>query len=276
MAIIMDGKYLRDKILAQLKNRLGGAVPTLAVILVGDNNEASQIYVRNKEKFAAAAGINSRVIRMAYETSTQELLSEIYKLNNDESITAMLVQLPLPKHIDEAAVINAISPDKDADGFTPINIGKLVLGWHGIAPATPRGIIALLDEYKINIDSMNAVVIGRSNIVGKPIAQMLTARNATVTLCHSHTKNLQDITKNADIIVCATGRPVLHGNMVKQGATVIDVGIFHDENGKLRGDVDFESVSEFAGYITPVPGGIGPMTIAGLMMNTVDLFFQKH
>lgn len=273
MAIILDGKKLRDKIFESLKAELDkmSEKPTLAVILVGEN-PASQIYVRNKKKTAEKLGINSLSIEYPADISENELLSKIQELNNDKNITAILVQLPLPEHINKNKIIDAILPQKDVDGLTPYNLGKLFSGEEPyVYPCTPKGILLLLDEYNIELDGKNVVVVGRSNLVGKPVAQMLLKRNATVTMCHSHTKNLSGITKTADIVVSAVGKNVIGEKMLKSNCVVIDVGIFRDENGKLSGDVDFENVSKISAYISPVPGGVGPMTIASLMLNTVEL-----
>lgn len=273
MAIILDGKKLRDKIFESLKAELDkmSEKPTLAVILVGEN-PASQIYVRNKKKTAEKLGINSLSIEYPADISENELLSKIQELNNDKNITAILVQLPLPEHINKNKIIDAILPQKDVDGLTPYNLGKLFSGEEPyVYPCTPKGILLLLDEYNIELDGKNVVVVGRSNLVGKPVAQMLLKRNATVTMCHSHTKNLSEITKTADIVVSAVGKNVIGEKMLKSNCVVIDVGIFRDENGKISGDVDFENVSKISAYISPVPGGIGPMTIASLMLNTVEL-----
>ena len=274
MTVVLDGKKLRDKIFSDLKVKVDkmSEKPTLAVILAGDD-PASQIYVRNKKKTAENLGINSIVIEYPADVTESELLSKIEELNNDKSITSILVQLPLPKHIDKFRIIDAILPQKDVDGLTPYNLGKLFAGEEPyVYPCTPKGILLLLDEYKIDIDGKHVVVIGRSNLVGKPVAQMLLKRNATVTMCHSHTKNLSDITKTADILISAVGKNVVGEKILKSGCVVIDVGIYKDENGKVRGDVDFENVSKTAAYISPVPGGVGPMTIASLMLNTVELF----
>lgn len=274
MTVILDGKSLRDKILEELKIKLGKTdkKPTLVVILVGDN-PASKIYVNNKKKTAERLGINSMIIEYPENIEENVLLKKIEDLNNDDDITAILVQLPLPKHIDKSRIINAISPQKDVDGFTPYNFGKLFEGEEPyVYPCTPKGIIRLLDEYKIPIAGQHIVIVGRSNIVGKPLSQMLLNRNATITICHSHTKNLAEITKTADILISAVGGKIIGKNMLKQNSVVIDVGIFKDENGKTRGDIDFESVAPDASYISPVPGGVGPMTIAMLMSNTVELF----
>lgn len=278
MAIILDGKKLRDKIFENLKQRLNNMSekPTLAVILVGEN-PASQIYVRNKKKTAENLGINSIVINYPSDISENILLDKIKELNNDNSITAILVQLPLPKHIDKFKIIDAIAPEKDVDGLTPYNSGKLFAGEEPyVYPCTPKGILLLLDEYNIEIEGKHVVVIGRSNLVGKPVAQMLLKRNATVTMCHSHTKNLSDITKTADIVVSAVGKNIIGEKMLKSDCVVVDVGIFKDNNGKICGDVDFASASKIAAYISPVPGGVGPMTIASLMLNTVELVDSKR
>lgn len=273
MAIILDGKMLRDKIFESLKAKLDKMQqkPTLAVILVGEN-PASQIYVRNKKKTAEKLGINSLSIEYPSDISEEELLNKIKELNSDEKVTAILVQLPLPAHINKNRIIDAILPQKDVDGLTPYNLGKLFSGEEPyVYPCTPKGILLLLDEYNIKLEGKNIVVVGRSNLVGKPVAQMLLKRNATVTMCHSHTQNLSEITKTADIIVSAVGKKVIGEKMLKSDCVVIDVGIFRDENGKISGDVDFENVSKIAAYISPVPGGVGPMTIASLMLNTVEL-----
>lgn len=278
MAIILDGKKLRDKIFENLKQRLNNMSekPTLAVILVGEN-PASQIYVRNKKKTAENLGINSIVINYPADISEKILLDKIQELNNDNKITAILVQLPLPKHIDKFKIIDAIAPEKDVDGLTPYNSGKLFSGEEPyVYPCTPKGILLLLDEYNIELEGKHVVVIGRSNLVGKPVAQMLLNRNATVTMCHSHTKNLSDITKTADIVVSAVGKNIIGEKMLKSDCVVVDVGIFKDVNGKICGDVDFTSASKIAAYISPVPGGVGPMTIASLMLNTVELADSKR
>lgn len=274
MTVILDGKALRDKLLAQLKLKVDSfeTKPTLVVILVGDN-PASKIYVNNKKKTAEKLGIISEVINYPENISEDVLLDKINDLNNDDNVTAILVQLPLPKHIDKFKVVDAISPKKDVDGFTPENFGKLFAGEEPyVYPCTPKGILLLLDEYQIDLDGKHVVIVGRSNIVGKPLSQMMLRRNATVTVCHSHTKNLSDITKTADILVSAVGEKIIEENMLKSDCVVVDVGIFKDENGKTRGDVDFEKVSPLTSFISPVPGGVGPMTIASLMLNTVELF----
>lgn len=274
MTTILDGKKLREKILDDLKQKIDKfqVKPTLVVILVGEN-PASKIYVNNKKKTAEKLGINSIVINYPQDTTERELLDKINELNKDKSVNAILVQLPLPKHISKENVINAIDPNKDVDGFTPYNFGKLFSGEvPTVYPCTPKGILLLLDEYNLQLEGKHAVVIGRSNIVGRPLAQMLLNRNATVTVCHSHTKNLGDIIKTADIVVSAVGKNIIEGKMLKSGCVIVDVGIFKDENGKTRGDVDFESASKIASFISPVPGGVGPMTITSLMLNTVELF----
>lgn len=273
MAVILDGKKLREKIFEELKIKIDSmpVKPSLAVILAG-NDPSSIIYVNNKKKCAEKLGINSLVINYPADVTEAEVLKKIQELNNNENITAILVQLPLPKHINKSKIIDAIAPEKDVDGLTTYNSGKLFSGEKPyVYPCTPKGILLLLDEYKIEPEGKHAVVIGRSNLVGKPVAQMLLNRNATVTMCHSKTKNLSDITKTADILISAVGKKVVGENMLKNNCVVIDVGIFRDETGKISGDVDFETVSKTASYITPVPGGVGPMTIASLMLNTVEL-----
>ncbi len=274
MTVIIDGKALRDKLLEQLKLKVDKfeIKPKLVVILVGDN-PASLIYVNNKKKTAEKLGIDSEIINYPSNIQEQVLLDKIVELNNDATVTAILVQLPLPEHISKFKVINTISPNKDVDGFTPENFGMLFAGEEPyVYPCTPKGILLMLDEYNIDVDGRHVVIVGRSNIVGKPLSQMLLNRNATVTVCHSHTKNLADITKTADVLISAVGGKIIGENFVKPNSVVIDVGIFKDENGKTRGDVDFEKVAPQTSFITPVPGGVGPMTIASLMLNTVELF----
>ena len=274
MTTILDGKNLRDKILTDLKTRITKfeQKPTLVVILIGEN-PASKIYVNNKKKTAESLGINSTVINYPTDVSEEELLKKIEELNENPDVHAILVQLPLPNHINKFKVINAIKPSKDVDGFTPYNAGRLFIGERPFAyPCTPKGIIRLLEEYNIQISGKHAVIVGRSNIVGKPLAQMLLDKNATVTVCHSHTENLAEITKTADILISAVGGKIIWKNMVKSNCVVVDVGIFKDENGKTRGDVDFDEVASQTSFISPVPGGVGPMTIAMLMENTVELF----
>lgn len=273
-AKILDGKKLRDKIFQELKVKLSKMQrkPTLVVILAG-NDSASKIYVNNKKKTAENLGINSVVIEYPENVSEVEILNKIKELNADESVTAILVQLPLPAHINKNNILEAILPEKDVDGLTSYNSGKLFSGENPyVYPCTPKGIMLLLDEYKIEIEGKHAVVLGRSNLVGKPIAQMLLNRNATVTICHTKTKNLQSITKTADILISAVGKNLVGEKYIKNNCVVIDVGIYRDSAGKIRGDVDFDDVSNLASYISPVPGGVGPMTIASLMLNTVELF----
>lgn len=274
MTTILDGKKLRDKIIENLKAKVDTfeEKPTLVVILVGEN-PASKIYVNNKKKMAEKIGIHSEVINYPANITEAELLDKIEELNNNKKVTAILVQLPLPKHISKDNVMNKIIPSKDVDGFTPYNFGKLFSGeTPTVYPCTPKGILLLLDEYNIEIEGKHVVIVGRSNIVGKPLSQMMLNKNATVTICHSHTKNLSQITKTADILVSAVGKNIIEGEMLKTNCVIVDVGIFKDENGKTRGDVDFESASKIASFISPVPGGVGPMTIASLMLNTVELF----
>lgn len=274
MTTILDGKKLRDKIIENLKTKVDNfdEKPTLVVILVGEN-PASKIYVNNKKKMAEKIGIHSEVINYPANITEAELLDKIEELNNNKKVTAILVQLPLPKHISKDNVMNKIIPSKDVDGFTPYNFGKLFSGeTPTVYPCTPKGILLLLDEYNIEIEGKHVVIVGRSNIVGKPLSQMMLNKNATVTICHSHTKNLSQITKTADILVSAVGKNIIEGEMLKTDCVIVDVGIFKDENGKTRGDVDFESASKIASFISPVPGGVGPMTIASLMLNTVELF----
>lgn len=274
MAVILDGKKLRDKILSELKLKIDKfeTKPELVVILVGEN-PASKIYVNNKKKTAEKLGIISRVLQYPENISEKELLDKIEELNADKSVTAILVQLPLPEHISKENVMNTIAPEKDVDGFTPYNFGKLFSGEiPTVYPCTPKGIILLLKEYNLTIEGKNVVIVGRSNIVGRPLSQMMLNENATVTVCHSHTKDISKIIKTADIVVSAVGKNIIKGEMLKNDCVIVDVGIFKDENGKTRGDVDFESASQIASYISPVPGGVGPMTITSLMLNTMELF----
>lgn len=276
MTTILDGRKLRDKILVDLKLRVERlkVKPVLAVILVGENS-ASKIYVNNKQKMAEKLGIESVLITFNENVSQSELISKINELNNDKKVNAILVQLPLPEKIDKQKVINAILPSKDVDGLTDYNASKLFHDEKPYAyPCTPKGILLLLDEYKIQIEGKHVVIIGRSNLVGKPLAQMILKRNATVTVCHSHTKNLAQITKTADILISAVGKKLVGENFIKIGCVVVDVGIFKDKFGKTTGDVEFEAVSSKSSYISPVPGGVGPMTIASLMLNTVELAEQ--
>ncbi len=274
MAIIIDGKQVAENLTNELAKEVSklNAKPHLVVIQVGDNT-ASTIYVNLKQKKAEQIGLKSTVIRYAEDITENELVEKLESLNADKSVNAILVQLPLPKHINADNIINAISPEKDVDGFTAENTGNLLNGLTPKAyPCTPKGIMKLLEAYNIDVNGKHAVIVGRSNIVGKPVAVMLLNKNATVTICHSRTENLTEITKTADILISAVGKKMIFANMVKKGAVVIDVGIFKDENNKTTGDVDFENVKEVASYITPVPKGVGPMTIACLMENTVELF----
>ena len=278
MTQIADGKALAEKIYENIKKEVLKLKkrPVLTVIIT-DDNEAGKVYVRNKQKACEKTGIESVTTYFPKDVSEQDILAKIKDLNNDKNVDAILVQLPLPPHIDTEKVLNSIFAEKDADGFHYINAGKMFTGQKPNSIAcTPKGIIRLLDEYKFDFAGKNAVVIGRSNIVGKPMAQLLTQRNSTVTLCHSQTKNIDFYTKNADLIVVAIGKPkFLTGDMVKEGVTVIDVGISR-VNGKLSGDVDFETVAPKANLITPVPGGVGPMTVAMLIQNTLELAKNKQ
>ena len=271
---ILDGKAVSLKVKESVKVRAEelkkfGVEPTLAVILVGED-KASQTYVRAKEKACNEYGIKSVAHRLSENTTQAELLALINVLNLDDSIHGILVQLPLPKHIDTNTVLATIDPAKDVDGFHAVNVGKLVSGLDGFVPCTPLGVMEILKEYGIDVAGLNAVVIGRSNIVGKPMANLLLNASATVTITHSKTKNLKEICKNADLIVAAIGKPFfLKADMVKDGAVVVDVGINRLDNGRLVGDVDFDEVAPKCSYITPVPGGVGPMTIAMLLNNTI-------
>ena len=276
--VLMDGKALSQKIRNQIKvevesikNNNVGIVPGLAVVLVG-NDPASEIYVRNKEKACAEVGFTSKKIVLEDTVSEEELLSVIDNLNNDNSIHGILVQLPLPAHINKDRVIDSIATEKDVDIFKTDSMGKLFEGVHCIAPCTPSGIMALLDEYNIDLEGKHCVIVGRSNIVGKPIAMMLMQRNATVTICHSKTKNLKDFCKMADVIICAVGKTnLITDDMVKEGVVIVDVGINRNEQGKVCGDVNIEN-KDLVSYMTPVPGGVGPMTITMLLKNTLELF----
>lgn len=271
---ILDGKAVSLKVKENVKVRADelkkfGIEPTLAVVLVGED-KASQTYVRAKEKACNEYGIKSVAHRLSENTTQNELLALINVLNLDDSIHGILVQLPLPKHIDTNVVLAAIDPRKDVDGFHAVNVGKLVSGLDGFVPCTPLGVMEILKEYGIDVAGLNAVVIGRSNIVGKPMANLLLNASATVTVTHSKTKNLKEICKNADLIVAAIGKPFfLKADMVKDGAVVVDVGINRLDDGRLVGDVDFDEVAPKCSYITPVPGGVGPMTIAMLLNNTI-------
>ena len=274
MAIILDGKETAKKTRENLKGKVEeikerNIKPKLAVIMVGDDN-ASKIYVRNKSKACEELGIDYEEINMGEDTTQEQLLDTIKKLNNRNDIHGILLQSPVPKGLDINEAFRTIIPEKDVDGFNPINVGKLALGQETFVSCTPFGIIKLLEEYNIPIEGKNAVIIGRSNIVGKPMLHCLLNKNATVTICHSKTKNLEEITRKADILIVAIGKTkFVTQDMVKPGAVVVDVGINRNEQGKVCGDVDFENVEKIASYITPVPGGVGPMTIAMLMTNVI-------
>lgn len=271
---IIDGKKTSQDIKDEVRDEVaklkkGGVEPTLAVILVGEN-PASQVYVRNKKRACEYTGIRSLSYELPENTTEEELLKLIDELNNRSDCDGILVQLPLPKHIDEKKITNAISPKKDVDGFHPVNVGNMLIGEECFLPCTPHGIIELLHRYGVVLDGKKAVVVGRSNIVGKPMAMLLLRENATVTICHSHTSDLKKECTEADILIAAIGKPEFFTpEYIKNGAAVIDVGMDRDENGKLCGDVDFEAVKDKCSFITPVPGGVGPMTIAMLMQNTL-------
>lgn len=275
MAQLIDGKKIsqeiKDELKAEVENlKSKGKEICLAVIQVG-NDPASSVYVNNKKKACAYIGIESEAYELEESTTEADLLKLIDRLNHSEHVNGILVQLPLPAHIDEDKIIRAISPDKDVDGFHPVSVGKLWIGEKGFLSCTPAGIIQLLKRSGITIDGKECVVVGRSNIVGKPMAALLLRENATVTVAHSHTKDLKEITKRADILIVAIGKKqFIHADYVKEGAVVIDVGMHRDENNKLCGDVAFDEVESVASAITPVPGGVGPMTIAMLMNNCVE------
>lgn len=273
-ANIIDGKAISEQLREGMKVEVAqmtaqGMKPCLAVIIVGED-PASKVYVRNKERACKQLGMDSILLRLPEETTQQELIERVDALNNDKSVNGILVQLPLPKDIDEAEILRRISPEKDVDGFHAVNAGRLMQGEKCTVACTPAGCLDLIRTTGVNIEGAEAVVVGRSNIVGKPMAMLLLQNNATVTICHSRTKNLREVTRRADILVAAVGRQrMITGDMIKSGAVVIDVGI-NRVDGKLVGDVDFESACEVAGWITPVPGGVGPMTITELMRNTID------
>lgn len=281
MAQIIDGKKISSELRAEIAEEVKalvqrGIVPGLAVIIVGED-PASKVYVRNKGRACAEVGIYSEIIEMPESISEAELLAKIAELNARPEINGILVQLPLPRHINESAVIAAISPDKDVDAFSEVNVGKIMIGDYRFLPCTPAGVMELLRRSGIEIEGKNAVVVGRSNIVGKPQAMLLLHANATVTVCHSRTRNLAEICRGADILVVAIGKAdFITADMVKPGAVVIDVGMNRRPDGKLTGDVDYAAVSEVAGYITPVPGGVGPMTITMLLRNTVTAARLAH
>ncbi|MCR5736392.1 MAG: bifunctional methylenetetrahydrofolate dehydrogenase/methenyltetrahydrofolate cyclohydrolase FolD [Eubacterium sp.] len=272
MAKIIDGKAISLQIKDELKKQVAaykeqGIEITMAVVKVG-NDPASAVYVRNKEKACEYIGVTSRTLALPEETTEEELLNTVKELNEDPSVNGILVQLPLPKHIDESKILLAIDPKKDVDGFHPVNVGKMVIGEDSFLPCTPAGIIEMLKRSDIDMQGKECVVIGRSNIVGKPMAILMLRENATVTIAHSRTADLKEVTKRADILVAAIGKAkFVTADYVKEGAVVIDVGMDRDENGKLCGDVDYDDVSKVASAITPVPGGVGPMTVTMLMVN---------
>lgn len=275
MAKLINGKEVSASVKLRVKNQTeeliekSGITPGLAVVIVG-NDPASRVYVNSKKKACAEVGFNSYEYALPEDTTQQELLELVEKLNNDSKVNGILCQLPLPKQIDENAIINAIRPEKDVDAFHPFNVGKIMIGEFAFLPCTPAGVMELIDSTGVEVSGKNCVVIGRSNIVGKPMSMLLLHRSGTVTICHSKTQNLTKICKNADILVAAVGRAnFVTADMVKEGAVVIDVGMNRLENGKLCGDVDFNEVEKKASFITPVPGGVGPMTIAMLMQNTL-------
>lgn len=280
MAVILDGKATSIKVKSEIKERVdaivasGKRAPCLAVVLVGED-PASQVYVRNKIRSCGETGITSKQYLLPDTTTEDELITLVKELNRDENVDGILVQLPLPKGINERAVIETIVPEKDVDAFHPVNVGKMFLGLDSFAPCTPSGVIRLLDEYNVEIKGKNCVVIGRSNIVGKPMAMLLLGRHGTVTVCHSKTPDISVYTKNADIVVVAVGKAnVVTGDMIKDGAVVIDVGM-NRVDGKLCGDCEYESCAAKASYITPVPGGVGPMTIAMLLTNTLKAYADR-
>lgn len=275
MANLINGKEVSAAVKLRVKNQTeeliekSGITPGLAVVIVG-NDPASRVYVNSKKKACAEVGFNSYEYALPEDTTQQELLELVEKLNNDPKVNGILCQLPLPKQIDENAIINAIRPEKDVDAFHPFNVGKIMIGEFAFLPCTPAGVMELIDSTGVEVSGKNCVVIGRSNIVGKPMSMLLLHRSGTVTICHSKTQNLTEICQNADILVAAVGRAnFVTADMVKEGAVVIDVGMNRLENGKLCGDVDFNEVEKKASFITPVPGGVGPMTIAMLMQNTL-------
>lgn len=276
MAVIIDGKAVSAAIRNDIKKegeefeKRTGIKPGLAVIIVGED-PASQIYVRNKGRACEEVGFYSEIHRLPEETTEKQLLELVHKLNADKKIHGILVQSPLPKHLDEALIVNNIDSRKDVDAFHPINVGKIMIGDYNFLPCTPAGVMELLKAYNIDVCGKEVAVVGRSNIVGKPQAMLMLHANATVTICHSKTKNLSEVLKRADVVVMAIGKAkFLKADMIKDGAVVIDVGMDRDENGKLCGDVDFEGCEKKASYITPVPGGVGPMTITMLMKNTLS------
>lgn len=282
MAKIIDGKEVSAQVKEQVKEEVAqlkaatGLQVGLAVVIVG-NNPASRVYVNNKKKACEAVGFQSFEYALDEDTTQEELLELVEVLNENPQVNGILVQLPLPKQIDEKAIINAISPDKDVDAFHPSNVGRIMIGSYAFLPCTPAGVMELIASTGVSVSGKNCVVIGRSNIVGKPMAMLLLHQNGTVTICHSRTQNLKEICAQADILVAAVGKAnFVTADMVKEGAVVIDVGMNRLDNGKLCGDVDFAAVEPKAGYITPVPGGVGPMTIAMLMRNTLTAAKQQN
>ena len=281
MALLIDGKRISAEIKDELKEEVvqlkeQGITGALAVIQVG-NDPASSVYVRNKKRACEYIGIDSLSYELPEETSQDELLALIDKLNKEEHVKGILVQLPLPEGIDEDAVIRAISPKKDVDGFHPNNIANLFLGEKSLVPCTPKGMLVLLDEIGYDLEGKEVVIVGRSNIVGKPVALLCLQKNATVTIAHSKTKNLKEVCKRADVLIAAIGKAKFFNHeYVKDGAIILDVGINRDENNKLCGDVDFDDVKDIVKAITPVPGGVGPMTITMLMKNTIDAFYKRN
>lgn len=275
MATILDGKALAAKLKEEIKKQVSalqseGVYPKLAVILVGDD-PASQVYVRNKKRDCEEVGIVSQSITLSADTGREELAGIIRSLNNDASVHGILVQLPLPEGLDDSEITQLIAPEKDVDAFSYYNVGRIMTGDYSFVPCTPAGCMELIKLSGISVEGKNCVVIGRSNIVGKPMAMLLMQANGTVTVCHSRTKNLAEITRGADVLVCAVGKPgFVTGDMVKEGAVVIDVGINRCADGKLRGDCEFDSCAAKASYITPVPGGVGPMTRVMLLKNTIN------
>ena len=281
MANIIDGKAVSAQVKEEIRQEVEalkdkGVEIGLAVVIVGDD-PASQVYVKNKEKACETVGFNSYKYALPAETTEEELLALVDKLNKDDKVDGILVQLPLPKHLDDKIIINNIRPDKDVDAFHPVNVGKIMIGDYSFLPCTPAGVMELIKSTGTDVAGKECVVIGRSNIVGKPQAMLLLHQNGTVTITHSKTKNLKEVCARADILVAAVGRAkMVTADYIKEGAVVIDVGMNRDENGKLCGDVDFEDCKEKAGYITPVPGGVGPMTIAMLMKNTLTAGKEHH
>lgn len=280
--MIIDGKSISAKRKDELKIKIekmkqaGKRIPQLTVILVG-NNQASQTYVRNKERGCAYVGMLSDIILKDENISEDELINEIKRLNNDANVDGILVQLPLPAHINENKILDLIDPSKDVDGFHPSNVAKLLLGQKGLVPCTPQGMMVLLDEIGFDLTGKEVVVVGRSNIVGKPVALLCLQKNATVTIAHSRTQNLKNVCQRADVLIAAIGQTkFFNKDYIKKGAVVLDVGMNRDENKKLCGDVDFKDVEDIASYITPVPGGVGPMTIAMLLENTLLAYNQRE